>query len=144
MPVKPIKIERYNTLKECFMEFMGWESINDEDLKKSYWCGHNGSRPFRINAAKWLADPKKKCWGWANFKSKTIHMWVADDCEQEELIGLLAHEAAHLRRPRYKDKQEEEKKAVKTALDATFAFTVSNLILTANSPFGGIICDKMG
>ena len=115
---KPITIVRYNSLKDCFMSFIEDNEISDND----YWEGYNGGRKFRVNVKKWLNNCKRKCWGWADYKPKTIHIWIDKECSIEELIGILAHEASHLRQPRYKNKMEEEKKANRAGEDAKFAY----------------------
>ncbi len=127
--MKDITVIQHETLKECFMELMDWDSINDEEIKYSYWLGHNGKRPFRENVKRWLENTKRKCWGWAEYKTKTIHIWINKECDTEEVIACLAHEAAHLRRPRFKDKEEEERKASRTELDAKFAYNCAIKIL---------------
>lgn len=103
---------------------MGWaeDSQRDNELKHTYWVGYDGKRQYRKNVWKWLNGTTMKAWGWAEYKKKTIHVWIHPDCDMAEAIACIAHEAAHFRRPRYKDKQLEEKKAAKTELDARFAY----------------------
>ena len=122
--LKDITIIRHETLEDCFKDFLG---LNDKeydglDMNRHRWVGHNGRRRFSVNVGKWLRNNKLDVWGWACYREKTIHVWVGSGCSTESLVGLLAHEAAHLRRPRYKDKDEEEKKAARVAMDAMFAY----------------------
>jgi len=118
---KPITIIRYDSLKECFLSFIEGDEVGDND----YWEGYDGGRKFRVNVKKWLNKCKRKCWGWADYKPKTIHIWVDIDCPIEDSIEMLAHESAHLRRPRYKNKMEEEKKANRSGEDAKFAYNAA-------------------
>jgi len=119
--VKPIHIKPYDTLEECFCEFLEINSV-DEIGDKDYWSGYNGSKPFRINIKKWLTSTNYKCWGWVEYKTKTVHLWIDNDCGMDELVSTIAHEVAHLNKPRFKDKKEEEKKANKYAEVANMAY----------------------
>ena len=58
-------------------------------------------------------------------------MWCAEDCAPGDLIQLLAHEATHLRKPRYKDKGKEELKAWLTGRDAEFAYKAAMDLMQA-------------
>lgn len=132
---KPILIIRYDTLKECFLAFMRRGSITDDELKKERWTGYSGGRKFNISVWKWLNNHELKCWGYANCKTKTIHLWVDKDCKTDELIQLLAHEFAHLRQPKFKDKREEIK-ACRSGDDAMFAYQAA---IEINDRKGGVI-----
>ena len=126
---KGITIVRYSTLISCFLAFRGWDSIDDEELKTAYWEGYDGGRYFRQNVGRWLKNNKRKCWGFAEYGTKSIHIWVADYCSMKELIELIAHESSHLRKPRFKDKREEEKKASLVERDAGLAYDIASSIL---------------
>ena len=130
--VKPVTITRYSTLEDCFKLYMKWDKIDEIDydiVKYSYWSGYDGGKQFKINIGKWLKNPGMNCWGWAEYRTKSIHIWVSNECDIKELIGMLAHESAHLRRPQYKDRKEEEKKADRSSTDAIFAYEVANEIM---------------
>ena len=128
---KPIKIVRYNTLKECLLAYLNLngEEYSDADLDKCYWEGYNGGRKYRQNIGRWLKSTKYKCWGWAVYHYKEIHIWAAADCSSAELIKTLAHEYAHLHKPRHEDKREEEKKANMAGDAAKFAYNLSIQIM---------------
>ncbi len=120
--IKEMKIIKYTTLKECFFAFSGLGTIGQLD-KTVRFVGIDGSnKEYNIGALKWINNPNINCWGWARFDTKTIHIWISPDCDTKELIGCIAHEAAHLRRPKFKDTQKEEQKALNTELDAKFAY----------------------
>jgi hypothetical protein len=104
-----IKLKTYSTLLECFEEFIG-KKVGPEEEKINYWVGHDGKKPFRIRFDKWLKTTRK-CWGWTEYKTRTIHLWADKDCPHNELVVALAHEIGHFQRPRYFIKADEEKKA---------------------------------
>ena len=108
---KPFAFQRYETLRGCFLAFLGLDDISDDELRHHEWHGYNGGVKFKKNVYKWLHSTKQKAWGWAEFKTKTVHYWCDDECELLELASLFAHEIAHLRKPRYKNKADEERKA---------------------------------
>jgi hypothetical protein len=120
--MKDVTLVRYPTLRECFNACMG----KGDDFvpgEHDYWSGHNGNRPFRKNIKRWLDSPGVDCWGWAEYSTKSIHYWIMDCCNDEELLGLLAHELAHLRKPRYKDHLEERKASLQER-DCRTAYTL--------------------
>ena len=116
---KEATIVRYGSLRECLCACLGWP-LDREPGPRDYWLGHNGSRPYRQNVRRWLANPKKRAWGWAEYCTKSIHLWVGEGCEEVELLGVIAHELAHLRRPRFKDNALEERKAAVQGRDAMY------------------------
>jgi hypothetical protein len=123
---KTVKVIRYDTLTDCFQAFIGFDCSVEEEARNHYWCGHNGIHPYRVNVWRWLNTYKHLSWGWAEYKTKTIHMWMADDCPVAEMVRLFAHEVAHLRLPRpYKDDRAEELKARRSEYDASFAYTAA-------------------
>ena len=123
--VKPVLLKRYDALEECFCACMRWDKVDWENIDKHYWCGYSGFKPYRQNVGKWLRKCPRKAWGWAEYKTKTVHVWTSKDCEPKELINLLAHEIAHLNRPRYKDGREEERKANRTGEFAQMAYEMA-------------------
>lgn len=104
------------------MECIGQPDLTDEEAKTHYWVGHDGKRGYRLRIDKWLARDTK-AWGWAEYKKRTIHIYVAPDADMYEVIQLLAHEISHFQRPRYPFGHDEGKKArqyervTKTAID---------------------------
>ena len=105
-----IKVKKYITLRECFLACIEKPDLTDEEAKTHYWVGHNGKRGFRVRIDKWLAEDTR-VWGWAEYKIRTIHVYVAEDADIFEVIELLSHEIGHFQRPRYPFGHDEEKKA---------------------------------
>ncbi|MEN6464516.1 MAG: hypothetical protein ABFD62_04980 [Syntrophaceae bacterium] len=105
-----IKIVRYDSLRACFLNCIDKQDLTDEEAKRHFWVGHNGKRGFRIRIDKWLAR-KEKVWGWANYKKRELHIYVAADADIFEVIALLSHELGHFQRPRYPFGHDEERKA---------------------------------
>lgn len=104
------KLIKHKTLRECFLAYIQEPNLTDEEAKKHYWVGNNGRRGFRIRVDKWLASDVK-CWGWASYKEKEVHVWASPEVTALDLIPLLCHELGHLQRPRYPFGFDEEKKA---------------------------------
>lgn len=102
---------RYETLRECLLSFLGLGEISDDELRRHEWQGYDNGKKYKKNVYKWLYSTKMKAWGWAEYRYKTVHYWCSDDCEFVELASLFAHEIAHLRKPRHKNKADEERKA---------------------------------
>ena len=130
MAARPITINRYLTLDECFRVFLRdtEEEFRTRDLSRSFWCGSNGRRGYRKNVKRWI-DSKPPAWGWAEYGTRTIHVYVADDCPMDRAVALIAHEIGHLMKPRPKDKVMEERKAEKYATVAKTAFDMAQKIL---------------
>ncbi len=124
MRTKDILVHRYDTLIECFLALLGYDKVPEEGFDNYWWEGFDGGRKYRVNVSRWLKKPKMKAWGWASYRQKTIHLWWDPDCAREELASVIAHEFAHLHRPRHKNKMEEEKKADLCGRAARFAMTV--------------------
>lgn len=110
MAERTIKLLRYATLRECFLKCIGQEDLSDADAKTHFWVGHNGRRGYRIRVDRWLAQ-NTKVWGWANYRQREIHVYVAPDADVYEVIEVLAHEIGHFQRPRYPFGHDEERKA---------------------------------
>lgn len=132
MSRKPITVKNYPSLEQCLMAFMDWDKM-PEDINKAYWSGHDGFKPYRKNIGRWLKNPPA-CWGWAEYSTKSIHVWFSkkvkrDKSSRAELLGMIAHELAHLRKPRPKDKMLEEKKASLVQHDAITAYGIMNDLL---------------
>lgn len=73
----------------------------------------DGDGPYEMTRKQFMSARRHaKCWGFANFDTKTIHLWVGYGCTRDHLISLLAHELGHMERPRPRDKQKEEAKAI--------------------------------
>jgi len=121
--LKEITVKKYDSLESCLMAFMYWDKM-PEDVNKAYWSGHDGLKPYRKNIGKWLKNPPT-CWAWAEYATKNIHIWLSSGkVDKAQLMGLLVHELAHLRKPRYKDKALEEKKAAVCGRDAVTAYNL--------------------
>lgn len=119
-----IKIIRYETLRECFLLCIDKPDITEEETKTHYWIGHNGKRGYRIRIDKWLAKDTK-VYGWAEYKKRTIHLYIAPDADIFELIQLLSHELGHFQRPRYPFGHDEEKKAEQYRSVTTTAINIA-------------------
>jgi hypothetical protein len=128
MKPKDVTILQYQTLRDCLNAFLGYEPTDDE-LKNHQWQGYNGGAKYNVNCYRWLKGTKRKAWGWAEYRRKSIHLWSDADCSENELMKVLAHEAAHLKKPRPKDKREEEKKAAMVEACCGFAQEVAHEIL---------------
>lgn len=124
---KPVKIIVYKTLKECYLSFVGKKAMSD--IRDFYWEYYIGGRKKTIELSAWLKDKNTTYWGWARYSGKEIHLWYNENCTMLDLMRLLAHEKAHLRKPRYKNKRFEEKKAFDVADDAEFAYTMAQKLL---------------
>lgn len=127
---REITVKRYLTLAECFRAWGRWteSEFAEIDQSKHYWCGNDGHRPYRKNVKKWF-DSNPKAWGWAEFRKRMIHVYIADDCPLEVAVSLIAHEIGHLRLPRPKDKMLEERKAERYAVVARTAVEMASKIL---------------
>lgn len=118
-----INVIRYDTLLECFEAFIG-KKVDLDEASKNYWVGHDGHKEFKIRFDKWLKTTRK-CWGWAEYSKRKLHIWISNNCSKDEVIILLSHELGHFQRPRYLIKADEEKKAslfekvTRTAIDIT-------------------------
>lgn len=125
---KSVTVIQYDSLEKCLMAFMDWDKMPD-DVNKAYWSGHDGSRPYRKNIGRWLKNPPS-CWGWAEYRAKKIHVWfTGKKVDKAQFMGLIVHELAHLRKPRYKNKALEEKKAAICGKDAVVAYGIMNDLL---------------
>ena len=107
-----IKLIKYSTLRECFLNCIEKPYLTPEEAKNHYWVGHNGKRGYRLRIDKWL-ERDTKVWGWAEYKKKEIHLYASPDADIFEIIATLAHEIGHFQRPRYPFGHDEEKKAEK-------------------------------
>lgn len=122
MKYPAVNIKRYDTFKECFMEFLG---VDESELPNTYWMGNDGEKDYEVPALEVLETPTAwcdECWGFARFDENTMHIWVGDNAKMEDVIGLIAHELAHLERPKYKNAQKEEAKAGRAGINAQFAY----------------------
>jgi hypothetical protein len=105
-----IKVVRYDTLRECFLKCVNLEGISEEDAKNRFWVGHNGKRGFRIRIDRWLSSGVKQ-WGWIDYRSRTLHLYIALDADIFDVIAMISHEVGHFKLPRYPFGHDEEKKA---------------------------------
>jgi len=129
-----VKVIRYQSLGECFEALTG-EKIDPSKTKREYWVGHNGRKTFRIRMDKWL-NTERKCWGWVEYRRRTIHIWIGDGCSKDELAVVISHELGHLQKPRYLLKQDEEKKASTYADVTRLALSMSSEMLEKENKDG--------
>lgn len=106
--IRKIKVNKYGSLEECFAAFLGKDKIDDKD-RAGFWVGNDGRSSYRVNIGKWLATTQRKAWGWAEYKTRSIHLWISKDCHPREAMRLISHEIGHLCRPRPGGTKEERK-----------------------------------
>ena len=128
-----IKVVRYKTLRECFLKCIDKPDLTDEEAKVHCWVGHNGKRGYRIRVDKWLAKDTK-VWGWVEYKTRTLHLFISEDADIFELIELLSHEIGHFQRPRYPFGHDEEKKAEQYRKVTTTAIDIAKGLMKENDP----------
>lgn len=107
---------------------MSFLKVDEKELPNTYWVGSNGEKDYEVCATEVLETPTKwcnECWGWAEWKTRTMHIWVGENALSEDVIGLIAHEAAHMRRPKHRTSQKEEQKAEEARVYAQFAYNMT-------------------
>lgn len=122
-----IHIVNYDTLLECMAAFLGCEE-DEVESQEGVWQwgdedGVNHEQPMQEAVAKIVSD--EDVWGWIEDKWR-VHIWFGDQCTPERLIGALAHELGHGRRPFHRDTFVEETKACKYGSVAMTAFEIMN------------------
>ena len=118
-----IKIVKYRS-PEKLLEFM-WDTPL-ADLKKSKHGGLDGAGKNHEYTFEQLIGSIREygCYGCAEPKNNSIHLWIGKNANPETVLELLAHERGHLMAPQYKSAMRDEIKAESYALCASFAFSV--------------------
>lgn len=125
MPDKEIHIVNYDTLLECMAAFLRCEENEVLELEGVWqWGDEDGvhhEEPMQEAVAKILNYDD--VWGWIEDK-QWVHIWFSDQCTPERLLGALAHELGHIRRPWHRDTFVEETKACKYGSVAMTAYDI--------------------
>lgn len=120
-----ISVINYDTLLECLAAYFGceWDEVKDQEGRWE-WADEDGTQHCTPTQKAMDYILTEKCvWGWVEDKHR-VHIWFNDQVSQEELVGALAHELGHARRPYSKDTFKEEEKACKYGSVAATAFAI--------------------
>lgn len=99
-----IEIIQHKTLRSCFDA-----CFDDQDPIRSIT---DTGKVETITRAAYMKERRtSRCFGFANFGEQRIEIWHAKNVSPGRLVQMIAHELAHLRRPRFRDKRKEEIKA---------------------------------
>lgn len=123
--LKRVEVHLYKTLADCVSEFIGQDALKCADNHYLVWPTGE-----RRKIKKFIQNTTITSWGFAIYSEKSIHLWFSENCSQEDMIKTIAHELAHLRKPRPKNKRQEELKAAMTGRDARKAYQIMNDILS--------------
>lgn len=127
-----VHVIRYDTLLECMAAFLEceWDEVECQEGIWKWACedGVRHEQPMQEAIVDILTNDL--VWGWAEDKN-WLHIWFSDRCSRERLLGALAHELGHIRRPFHRDVFKEETKACKYGSVAMTAYAIMKDLMEA-------------
>ena len=122
-----LKVRQYDTLEELFEEMYGMET---KELKTYEHSGYDGKgKDWNYTFDEMCTNiGKMGCYAFARGKEE-IHFWVdLKTVDPLDFIGMMAHEKGHLTRPYKRNPMQEEVKAERYGVAASFAYSMWELI----------------
>lgn len=110
---RELKVIRHDSAEAIFREYAAFADIGDITLSELPMGGTSSDGEEHEFCAADMVDgiELSGLWGYADSKANEIHVWISAQSNVGDVIGLMAHEIAHLIGPQETDELAEEERA---------------------------------
>jgi hypothetical protein len=129
-----VKLIRYDDLKECVAASCACEGESIDNAET--WGGTDqDGKEVSYPLEKMLEGLNEQgIWGFAHGPRNTIHYWMNETADPQQIHWFLAHELAHLFMPEVANDYEEEMQAERIGAIAAKAHSLSRALAAGRSP----------